>query len=251
MFGTARLIVTADILIGSGRQLGGRTRLSGTRPADVRRVLLTHLHPDHVGGVDAFAGPRSGSIAGNSSVRPRLAAGPFTGQPLALVRTGPFDLDPEPYGPFPQSKALTANGDVRLVPIPGHAMGQVGVVVETEPARLFFHRRSHDEPGMVHRIRISRSGRNGVACRVEATRGRNQPPNPRLRRQRTDCPGPVSRSRSSRATRADGADRVLEDPAHDGKHAPPMRSHSVLRVDTASPFACSQRCSSCREGGAM
>jgi N-acyl homoserine lactone hydrolase len=49
-----------------------------------------------------------------------------------------YDLDPEPYGPFPRSKRLTEAGDVRLVPIPGHSIGQVGVVVETDREALFF-----------------------------------------------------------------------------------------------------------------
>lgn len=48
-----------------------------------------------------------------------------------------YELDPEPYGPFPESKALTESGDVRLVPIPGHTIGQIGVIVETRGPTLF------------------------------------------------------------------------------------------------------------------
>jgi N-acyl homoserine lactone hydrolase len=48
-----------------------------------------------------------------------------------------FDLDPEPYGPFPASKALTDDGSVRIVPLPGHSIGQIGVIVRSGDVRLF------------------------------------------------------------------------------------------------------------------
>lgn len=42
----------------------------------------------------------------------------------------PLDLPPTPLGPFPQSLPLTADGDVTVVPLPGHSPGHVGVLVE-------------------------------------------------------------------------------------------------------------------------
>jgi glyoxylase-like metal-dependent hydrolase (beta-lactamase superfamily II) len=42
----------------------------------------------------------------------------------------PLDLEPEPFGPFPESLRLTEAGDVTLVPLPGHTPGQLGVLVE-------------------------------------------------------------------------------------------------------------------------
>lgn len=47
------------------------------------------------------------------------------------------DLTPLPFGPFQQSLALTAAGDVVLVPIPGHTPGQMGVVVQESGHRVF------------------------------------------------------------------------------------------------------------------
>jgi hypothetical protein len=37
-----------------------------------------------------------------------------------------------------QSKPMTDTGDVKLVPIPGHSIAQVAVVVSTDGPRLFF-----------------------------------------------------------------------------------------------------------------
>src|SRR5262249_22878742 len=42
----------------------------------------------------------------------------------------PVDFSSGPYGPFAESRALTAAGDVRIVPLPGHTPGHLGVVVE-------------------------------------------------------------------------------------------------------------------------
>jgi N-acyl homoserine lactone hydrolase len=124
---------------GEGDDSAAQMRRAGLDPAEVRRVVLTRLHPDHVGGVDAFAGAEilvhRTELDFATSARGRPVYWPSYWPSFEPIR---FDLDPEPYGPFPQSKVLTASGDVRLVPIPGHAIGQVGVVVETEPARLFF-----------------------------------------------------------------------------------------------------------------
>lgn len=122
-----------------GDDIGTQMRRAGLDPAEVRRVVLTHLHPDHVGGVDALAGAEilvhRRELEFATSARGRPVYWPSRWPAFEPVL---FDLDPEPYGAFPESKSLTASGDVRLVPIPGHAIGQVGVVVETQPARLFF-----------------------------------------------------------------------------------------------------------------
>jgi glyoxylase-like metal-dependent hydrolase (beta-lactamase superfamily II) len=124
---------------GEGDDVAPQMREAGLDPAEVRRVVLTHLHPDHLGGVDAF--PEAEILVHRRELEFATSA---RGRPVYWPSRWPafepvtFDLDPEPYGPFPKSKAITASGDVRLVPIPGHAFGQVGVVVETEPARLLF-----------------------------------------------------------------------------------------------------------------
>jgi glyoxylase-like metal-dependent hydrolase (beta-lactamase superfamily II) len=49
-----------------------------------------------------------------------------------------YDLDPEPHGPFPVSRAITRSGDMRLVPIPGHSPGQVAVALEQAGVTLLF-----------------------------------------------------------------------------------------------------------------
>ncbi|MGH2745548.1 MAG: MBL fold metallo-hydrolase [Gammaproteobacteria bacterium] len=75
----------------------------------MRRVVLTHLDWDHAGGLERFP---------NTEV---------------LVHRPEHEFAQKFMG-----KTLTESGDVRLVPIPGHSIGQVGVIVRTDDVALFF-----------------------------------------------------------------------------------------------------------------
>jgi N-acyl homoserine lactone hydrolase len=112
----------------------------GIDAGDVRTVVLTHLDWDHTGGLRYFPAAKvlvhrpewefGKKLRGRLRYQPKLWPEAF--EPIV------YDLDPEPYGPFPNSKAVTEAGDVRVVPIPGHSFGQVGVIVESGDETLFF-----------------------------------------------------------------------------------------------------------------
>ena len=98
------------------------------------------LDQDHVGGVGHFPNARvvvhrpefehAKTFGGKQRYRPQ--GWPETFKPEL------YDLGPEPLGPFPQSLSLTDKQDVTLVPLPGHSIAQVGIVVRTTGATLFF-----------------------------------------------------------------------------------------------------------------
>ena len=129
-----RIAVRPDEEIGP--QLAGL----GIETGDVRKVVLTHLHTDHVGGIDHF--PRSEVLTTRKDHG--LASG-FAGRLRGyLPQHWPewFDpsfveLRPEPFGPFPESAPLTEAGDVRVVPTPGHTPAHVSVVVDEGDRVLF------------------------------------------------------------------------------------------------------------------
>jgi len=115
-------------------------RRRGLDPAAVSRVILTHLDWDHAGGVDRF--PRAEVFVHrpeHESATGRLGAARYETRawPRSFSPTL-YDLEPEAFGPFPASLPLTERGDVRVIPLPGHTAGQVGVVVSTAEATLVF-----------------------------------------------------------------------------------------------------------------
>jgi glyoxylase-like metal-dependent hydrolase (beta-lactamase superfamily II) len=121
-------------------EVGPQMRAKGLDPEDVRLVIVSHLDWDHVGGVGHFPNAEvlvhrpefefASTFQGRMRYKPKLW--PNTFEPTL------YDLDPEPFGAFPESKTLTDRGDVRLVPIPGHSIAQVATIVQIKSASLFF-----------------------------------------------------------------------------------------------------------------
>lgn len=124
----------------TAEEIGPRMRERGLDPSEVSRVVLTHLDWDHTGGLHHFPNAEvlvhrpehefARTRIGRSRYRPTLWPADF--DPTV------YDLDPEPFGPFAQSRRLTERGDVHIVPIPGHSPGQVAVVYETGAEALLF-----------------------------------------------------------------------------------------------------------------
>lgn len=126
--------------VGPDEEIGPQLERLGIRASDVRMVVLTHLHTDHAGGLHHF--PHNEIVLSRveaeiaSGVRGRLRGYPTNRYP-AWLEPKIVDLPPVPYGPFPQSLPLTRAKDVVLVPVPGHTLGQMGVVVEERDHRVF------------------------------------------------------------------------------------------------------------------
>ncbi len=107
---------------------------------DVRRVVLTHLHTDHMGGLYHF--PNSDWLLDEKEHR---AATGWTGRLLgypsrhlpAWFRPQYLSWDNGPLGPFPKSQALTEDGRVVAVPTPGHSPGHLSVIVRTDELHYF------------------------------------------------------------------------------------------------------------------
>lgn len=125
---------------GPDDEIGPQMRAHGLDPDDVRLVVLTHLDWDHAGGIAHFPNAEilvhrpeyefAKTFMGKMRYQPKLWPSWF--EPKL------YDLDPDAFGPFPKSKTLTDAADIRLVPIPGHSIAQVGVVVRSGRANLFF-----------------------------------------------------------------------------------------------------------------
>lgn len=122
-------------------EIGPAVKALGIEPDEVRRVVMTHLHTDHAGGLSHF--PKSEILI--SRVEFENASGPMGKARGFLPNRWPEWLDPtlfefgaEAVGPFPRSRAVTAAGDVVVVPTPGHTKGHVSVVLDEGERSVFF-----------------------------------------------------------------------------------------------------------------
>jgi N-acyl homoserine lactone hydrolase len=122
-------------------EIGPQLQRLGISANDVRQVVLTHLHTDHAGGLHHF--PDNEILVTRTELE--FASG-LPGRMRGYVANKRWpdgftptavELEPEPFGPFPQSLRLTDAGDVTLVPLPGHTPGQIGVVVDTGDHTVF------------------------------------------------------------------------------------------------------------------
>jgi N-acyl homoserine lactone hydrolase len=122
------------------QEAGAQLRALGVAATDIKRVVLTHLHIDHDAGLGAF--PSSEILVSPGELeRATGAAGRLRGY---LPQRWPKAFDPKPlilddgaYGPFPQSKRLTADGAIVAVATPGHTPNHLSVIVEDGDAAVF------------------------------------------------------------------------------------------------------------------
>jgi glyoxylase-like metal-dependent hydrolase (beta-lactamase superfamily II) len=121
------------------QEIGPQLRRLGINAGDVKKVVLTHLHIDHDGGLAHF--PHSRIVASAEEVARASGVGGALLCYLPNRRPKWFDPEPvvwetSPYGPFTHSARLTAAGDVIAVPTPGHTPSHFSVIVKDEGMQI-------------------------------------------------------------------------------------------------------------------
>jgi len=118
-------------------EIGPQLREMGIRAKDIRKVVITHLHTDHAGGL-AHLVDRPTWLHPRELSRAKGIGGRVQGY---LPHRWPKWWNPEPLrfeslslGPFREAMRLTTRGDVLAVPTPGHTPGHVSVIVRGEPS---------------------------------------------------------------------------------------------------------------------
>lgn len=116
-------------------EIGPQLRGLGIGPRDVKRVILTHLHADHDGGLAHF--PQTEILASRGELRTASGwlgrvRGYLPNRWPSWFNPVPLDLAPEAFGPFAASRRVTSAGDVIAVATPGHTADHLSVLVEDQ-----------------------------------------------------------------------------------------------------------------------
>jgi N-acyl homoserine lactone hydrolase len=114
------------------QEIGPQLRALGIGSRDVKRVVLTHLHMDHDGGLAHFPGTEILVAPGELEIARGMAGrlrGYLPQRWPSWFDPAPLQLAPESFGPFAASRRLTAAGDVVAVATPGHTANHLSVVV--------------------------------------------------------------------------------------------------------------------------
>ena len=134
----------APVRLGSGEDLRVQMERSGTSARELTALVVSHFHVDHIAGLADFAGlpvyaSRAAwrSIDGVSGVKamrqgliPALVPAHSHGDRRVIDGLDTVSL-PDELRPFTVGLALSADRNVILVELPGHARGQIGAFVKT------------------------------------------------------------------------------------------------------------------------
>jgi N-acyl homoserine lactone hydrolase len=140
--GRAGALVARGVRMGPDEHVPGRLREWGIDPADVRLVVMTHLHADHTSAMSELPGATFVVTPAEwHAARSRLGfLNGYLGRHLpdeSRVRFADVAGEGEPWEGFSATVDLLGDGSLRLVSTPGHTVGHVSIVVETDDGPVF------------------------------------------------------------------------------------------------------------------
>jgi glyoxylase-like metal-dependent hydrolase (beta-lactamase superfamily II) len=153
-FGT---LIYRDIDMRAEQAVAAQLRAKGIEPSTVKAVIMTHLHPDHASAIVDF--PEATFLVSSAEWEAATDGGPREGYVRRQFDHGfdyrlvDFDSDAaNSFSGFARSFDVFADGSVRIVFTPGHTLGHMSLVLQTEHGEvlvagdaIFMHRTlTHD-----------------------------------------------------------------------------------------------------------
>lgn len=118
--------------------LAGRLKTLQIAPSEVRALVLTHQHIDHTGGAPDVPGATIWTTAAEEEAAPKIGAVPWRWRRAgATVRRVDAEGGPRP-GLSWSGVALTSDGRVEALHVPGHTPGSVMVRVRADEGEVWF-----------------------------------------------------------------------------------------------------------------
>lgn len=120
----------------AGKRVLAQLAAAGYQPSQVKRIVITHAHPDHIGALKELVDATGAQVIASAEER-RVIEGEISvplPDPAALPAL--FKIVKLPESRFPRVPVgrVVADGDVipafgglRVVPMPGHAPGQIAL----------------------------------------------------------------------------------------------------------------------------
>ena len=121
-------------------EIGAQLSRLGIRPREVAKVVLTHLHGDHIDGlkdlpgVQVWVNRREYEPLASPNAGPLAKLGIHVPEGFAPTL---IDFEPDSTLPFGARFPLTRDGKVFAVPTPGHTAGHMSVIVEDGDTSVF------------------------------------------------------------------------------------------------------------------
>lgn len=118
------------------QEIGPQLKKIGIDAAkDVKKVIMTHLHTDHAGGMSHF--PHAEFLIDHTEYSGAqgitgILQGYLPHRWPKWLKPVFINLDEKPIGPFQKSQSVTSDRKIRIIPTPGHVPTHISVLVEIE-----------------------------------------------------------------------------------------------------------------------
>lgn len=133
--------LAVDFNVKPEEEIGPQLRKIGIDPTkDVSKVILTHMHTDHAGGLHHF--PNAEIIIEKNEFKSASGIGGILAGYLPhrwpkWLKPTLISLPNEPYYGFQKSMAITKDKKVMLVETPGHTANHLSVIVDIDDLYYF------------------------------------------------------------------------------------------------------------------